>query len=261
VSGEAQTLLEERRGDVAVLILNHPAKRNALDPDLCLALAARLGSLAAEGARAVVLTATGDKAFSAGFDLGALKDEAAFTAANRFEALIAAAGASPLPIVCALNGVAFGGGLELAATCDLRVGHAGVKLSMPPARLGIVYPPRGLGRFVALVGESRARELFLTARVLEAQTAAAWGLIDHLVLPEEVLPRALALAGEMAALAPLAVQGMRRTFEALVAARAALPAEAAAELGRLREAAWVSEDALEGKRAFAEKRPPVFRGR
>src|SRR5204863_217121 len=81
------------------------------------------------------------------------------------------------------NGAAFGGGCELAASCDLRVGHAGVKLSMPPARLGIVYAARGLARFSALIGESRARELVLTARVLAAGRAAARGLSEHLGRP------------------------------------------------------------------------------
>jgi enoyl-CoA hydratase/carnithine racemase len=124
-------------------------------------------------------------------------------------------------VVCALGGAAFGGGCELAASCDVRVAHAGVQLGMPPAKLGIAYPARGLARFAALCGESRARELFLAARTIDAETARAWGLVDHLVPAADVLPRAHELAGEIAALVPGAVAAMRATFERMIKARAA----------------------------------------
>jgi enoyl-CoA hydratase/carnithine racemase len=243
------------QGDVRVLTLDNPAKRNALDPQLCASLAQEIGAAAA-GARALVLTGTGDKAFCAGFDLDALAEAEA-----AFPQLIQAVAGSRLPIVCALNGVAFGGGAELAVTCDLRVAHPEVRFSMPPARLGIVYHPTGLARFAALAGESRARELFLTARVIDVDTAERWGLVDHVVPDDQVLAKALALAGEMAQLAPLAVQGMRRSFEILLAARATPPPGLTAELEALMTAAWKSDDAREAIAALVEKRAPVFRGR
>lgn len=255
-------LLAERRGHVALLTLSNPAKRNALDPGLCGALASALAALAGDGVRAAVVTGEGDKAFSAGFDVDALGAAGGPLAAERsFEGLIDAVVASPVPLVAALNGVAFGGAFELAATCDLRVGHAGVKLGMPPARLGVVYAPRGLARFQALLGEARARELFLLARTLDAAEAAAWGLIDRLVAPGEVLPQALALADEMAALAPLAVQGIRRGFELLLERRAALEPPAAEEIARRRAESALSADGFEARRAFAEKRKPIFTGK
>jgi enoyl-CoA hydratase len=241
------------QGAVGVITLSNPAKRNALDPALCSAIAQAIGAAAGSAARALVLTGGGDKAFCAGFDLDALPEAEA-----AFPRLIEAVVASPLPIVCALNGVAFGGGAELAATCDLRVAHPEVRFSMPPARLGIVYHAAGLARFAALVGESRARELFLTARVIDVDTAERWGLVDHVVTDDQVRVKALALAEEMAQLAPLAVQGMRRSFEVLLAARSA---GTDAALEGLRRAAWQSEDALEARAALLEKRPPQFRGR
>lgn len=255
------TIEQQRQGDVMVLTLSNEAKRNALTPALCRQLVDAVRALAPAGVRAAVLTGAGSRAFSAGFDLGSLDDPEASAADNPFDPLIDTVAASPVPLVCALNGGVFGGGLELAATCDLRVAHPGVKLAIPPARLGIIYAARGLNRMSALVGESRARELFLTARTLDAAEAQAWRLVDHVVPEAEVLPRALALAGDMAALAPLAVQGMRRTFEALLAVRARLSPEATAALAAAQETAWRSEDAAEGRRAMAEKRPPVFRGR
>lgn len=251
-------LLVERTGDVAVLTLDNPDKRNALDHALCAELGAALAGLAPGGVRAAVVTGAGERAFSAGFDLDALDDGAA--AERAFTGLIEAVVACPVPLVAALNGAAFGGGCELALTCDVRVGHAGVKLAMPPARLGIVYPTRGLARLSALCGESRARQMLLFARAVAADEAHRIGLLDHLVDAADVRVEALALAQSAAELAPLAVQGMRRAFELLLARRAALGTEDAAELERLRLAAWSSEDAAEARAAHRAKRAPAFRG-
>jgi len=246
----AAELHRERAGRVLILTIDNPAKRNALDLGLCTALADALAQAPGGGALAVVLTGAGDRAFSAGFDLDALADPGRAEAA--FGGLMDAVAGSALPIVCALNGPAFGGGCELAAACDLRVAHAGVKLGLPPARLGIVYSERGLARFSALVGESRARQLFLAARTVDAQAALAWGLVDEVV--EDVAARARARADEIAGLAPLAVQGMRRAFELLLARRAELAPEARTELDGLRRAAWTSADSV-ARRKAARGRP------
>jgi enoyl-CoA hydratase/carnithine racemase len=257
------TVLVEPRGAVALITLSNPAKRNALDPVMCRALADALAGLASSGARAAVLTGdAAGKTFSAGFDLEALAGvDASAPADDPFEAMMDAVSRCPVPIVGALAGAAMGGGCELAAACDLRVAHAGVKLALPPARLGIVYAPRGLARLSALVGESRARRLFLTACTVTAADAHAWGLVDELVDGKDVLARALALAGEIAELAPQAVQGMRVTFEALIRRRAALEGADAAEVTRRRAAAWTSADAAEGRAAAAARRPPSFTGK
>jgi len=256
-------LLTEWRGHVLVLTLSNPSKRNALDPALCNALAEAVRGMAEQEVRCAVLTADGDKAFCSGFDITALPSQSGLQdlGGNPFDPLIEAVAASSVPVVAALNGSAFGGGCELAATCDLRVGHAGVKLAIPPAKLGIVYAARGLARLSALVGESRAREMFLAARTVQAHEAAQWGLIDYIVEADQVLPRALEIAEGIAALAPLAVQGMRRSFEALMSQRASLDPETSAELDRLRLAAFASEDGAEARAAFAEKRTPRFSGK
>jgi enoyl-CoA hydratase/carnithine racemase len=112
----------------------------------------------------------------------------------------------------------------------------------------------------ALCGEARARDLFLTARPVRAEEAHRWGLVDRLVAREDVLPRALDLAAEIAELAPLAVRGMRRSFELLLRRRVELAAADAAELEQIRRASWASRDAAEALAAFADKREPVFRG-
>jgi enoyl-CoA hydratase/carnithine racemase len=253
------TVTVERREAIALITLSNPDRRNALDPPMLGELVRALERLPGEGARACVLTGAGERAFSAGYDLTALPGgEGELPPANHpLEQALRALRDGPLPVVAALNGVAIGGGCELAATCDLRVAHPEVKLAMPPVRLGLVYAPRGLARFVSLIGQSRARELFLTAAPVEATRALDWGLIDRVVPREEVLPAALALAGEMAAGAPLAVAGTRRVLEILLA-----PPDdaAAAEIAHLQARCWTSEDHREAKRAFAEKRPPLFRG-
>lgn len=252
------TLLVETRGAVAILTLSNPDKRNALDPPMLDALGAALARLPGEGVRAVVLTGAGDRAFSSGYDLSALPSDGSHSPEdNPLTRALAALDDGPLPVVAALNGLAIGGGCELASACDLRVAHPGVSLTMPPVRLGLVYTARGLGRFAALIGASRTRELFLTAQPVTAERALAWGLVDRVVPPEEVLGCALALAEEIARGAPLALAGTRRVLALL---RPPLPAEAEAEIRQIQARAWGSEDAAEARRAFSEKRPPRFRG-
>lgn len=237
------TLLLEDAGPVAFLTISNPAKRNAIDPPLCDALAAAIAALPGRGVRAAVLR--GDpagRAFSAGFDLDALAGAAGDPdAAERiFDCVLDALAACPVPLVAELNGAAIGGGCELAAACDLRVAHPTVKLGLPPARLGIVYPTRGLARFAALCGESRARQLFLLARTVLAEEAHEWGLVDFLVPEAETGTRARALAEELAALSAPAVQGMRLSFEALLRRRAALEGPDAEAVANARRQAWLA---------------------
>jgi enoyl-CoA hydratase len=246
----------ERRDAVAVVTLERPHKKNALTPAMLDEICSIWARLPGEGARAVVLTGAGDL-FSAGFDITALGDGVA-PGSNPMAAALAAISDGPLPVVAALNGPAIGGGCELAATCDLRVAHGGVTLTMPPVRLGLIYSPAGLRRFVALCGLSRTRELFLTAAPVPAERALGWGLVDRVVEREAVLATALALAEEMTRGAPLAIAGTRRALERLAPP---LGEEATAELTRLIHEAWVSEDAAEARAAFREKRKPVFKGR
>src|SRR6185312_2545235 len=201
----------ERRDAIAVVTLRNERKKNALDPAMLDALVDALGRLPADGARAVVLTGAGD-VFSSGYDLSALPT-GAVPAANPLGPALAAIAGGALPVVAALNGAAIGGGCELAATCDLRVAHDAVTLMMPPVRLGLVYAPTGLARFVALCGLSRTRELFL--------------------------PAAPVLATEMARGAPLAVAGTRRALELLMPR---VDGDGLAELARLMQEAWLSED-------------------
>ena len=211
------------------------------------------------------MTATGP-VFSAGYDIGNLPrgefaEEAEALVAHPFHEAVAALDAYPFPAVAALNGHAIGGGLELALSCDLRVASEEAKLGMPPARLGLVYSHTGLRRFIDAIGAPRTRELFFTARQVPVGTALEWGLVNEVVGPDELADRAVAYAARIASHAPLSLQGNKRALGKLLAAEGELDPEIERELAELREACFRSEDFREGVRAFAEKRPPQWRGR
>ena len=247
---------------VARLTIDNPAKRNALDHDILDAFAAALPGI---DARCLVVTATGP-VFSAGYDIGNLPraefaDRAEALVAHPFGAAIEALEAFPFPSIAALNGHAIGGGLELALSCDLRIASEEAKLGMPPARLGLVYSHTGLRKFVDAIGAPRTRELFFTARNVTAGTALGWGLVNEVVAPGEVAAESVSYAARIAGHAPLSLRGNKRTLRELLAAEGALDPEVERELVELREACFRSEDLFEGVRAFAEKRPPRWRGR
>jgi len=255
-------VLDEPADGVTRLRIDHEARRGALDHEILDALADCVRSL---DAHCLMLTGTGSM-FSAGYDIGNLEgkefeENAARLVAHPFHAAIEALEAFPYPAIAALNGHAIGGGLELALTCDIRIAARGVKLGMPPAKLGLVYSHTGLRRFLELCGPAHTAELFYAGRNVEADRGQEIGLVNQVVEAEELQETALAMASEIASNAPLSLAGNKRIIRTLRAHEGALPSDVEQELVALRESCFRSEDFREGVRAFGEKRKPEWKGR
>jgi len=245
------------------LAISNPTKRNALDQPILDAITAALASL--DGVRCVLLTGC-DEMFSSGYDIGEISDdlfpqEARKLVAHPFTEALTALELTDVPTLAALPGPTIGGGLELALTCDLRLAAGGIRLGMPPAKLGLVYSHTGLRRFLNAIGEPRTRELFLLGRHIDAHTALAWGLVNWIVPDEDLEQAAIELAQQLAANAPLSIAGNKRVLRELLRSEAAIDPEVEEELIALREACFSSDDLREGVMAFAEKRMPRWTGR
>ncbi len=245
---------------VARLTIQNPQRRGALDHEILDALAAHARTL---DARCLVIRGSGD-VFSAGYDIGNLEDQSFEESAERlvahpFQDAMEALDAYAFPVLAALNGHAIGGGLELALTCDIRIAARGIRVGMPPAKLGLIYSHTGIARFIDVCGVADTAQLFFVGATVEAERARAMGLVNELVDPAELEGRALELASEIASNAPLSLAGNKRIIRAL--RDRPLPDHVEQELVELRESCFRSEDFREGVRAFAEKRDPVWRGR
>ncbi|MGA2320698.1 MAG: enoyl-CoA hydratase-related protein [Solirubrobacteraceae bacterium] len=263
---DGKLLVDEPAAGVVRLTISNPAKRNALDHPILDAITATLGELGEPGSQARCLLITGAHGmFSAGYDIGEIAEEefeerAERLVAHPFTEAIDALEAFAYPTLAVLPGHTIGGGLELALACDLRLAADSIKLGMPPAKLGLVYSHTGLRRFLDAIGASRTRELFLLGSYIDAPTALAWGLLNRVTPAERLDDAALELASELAGNAPLSQTGNKRVIAELLRAGAVLQKDVEAELIELRRDSFASADMREGMRAFAEKRPPRWRG-
>lgn len=210
----------EVRGETALVTLNAPEKRNALDLQMVEDLHAALDELAARDTlAAIVITGAGGKAFAAGADIAELKQrdsKAALRAIN--SGIFKRIEDFPVPSIAAVSGYALGGGCELAIACDLRVAGRSAKFGQPEVALGIIPAAGGCYRLPRLVGLGRARELVYTGRMVDAEEALRIGLVNHVVDDAQVLERALALAAEIQKNGTLAVRAAKATMNALARA-------------------------------------------
>lgn len=245
---------EELGGGVRALTLSSVGRRNAIDEETLDALERAVAE--GKGVRCWLLKGAHGH-FCSGYDLNALKSLEAHEPMpdERIGKVFDALAEHPAPSVAYVEGSAYGAGFELACACDFRLGHASAVFCAPPAKLGIVYAPKGIRRVARVVGLGRARSMFLSGRKVEASEAKAMGLIDELADEE----RAVAFCGELAGLAPLAVAGMKRVLKTLEGEPTSR--EELAEIDALRRQSFSSEDAKEGRAALLEKRAPKFTGR
>jgi enoyl-CoA hydratase len=210
-------LVEKRAGGVAIVTLNRPEAMNALSRAVRKGLREAIDALQADDSvRAIVLTGAGEKAFTAGLDLKELgADAGALGAANATDPgdnPVAAIESSCKPVIAAINGVAITGGFELALACDVLIASSKARFADTHARVGIM-PGWGLSQKLSrLIGIHRAKELSLTGNFLDAETAAAWGLVNRVVAPEALMEAAVKLAEDMAGLEP----AHARAYKALI---------------------------------------------
>lgn len=263
MADEAFPIEVDQRGSVVIFTIDREARRNSLSRATLLAF----GKLTREAVsnpsvRAIIVTGRGDKAFCAGADLKerqGMTDDDVRVQVDLYRSELGPLDRSPKPVIAALNGVAFGGGLELALVCDMRVAAAHVEIGLPETTLGIIPGAGGTQRLPRIVGEARAKEMILTGRPIRAEQALAWGLVNRITpAGTNVVDDALAFIEPIANGAPVAqaaaLEAIDRSFDTTL--------ELGLELEKVSyDKVLVSEDRREALAAFAAKRKPVFKGR
>lgn len=262
VDGEATPPIVTIADGRATIRLNRPRQHNRIEPDDLAALRETFTRIDKDASvRVLVLTGTG-KSFSSGYHIGALverhatKRDGEEPGSDSFERTVDRLEALRVPTIAALNGSVYGGSTDLALACDFRIGVEGMRALMPAARLGIIYYPSGIERYVTRLGIAAAKKLFLTAEPIETEELLRIGYLDEAVPADELDARVDALADTLAANAPLALAGLKRAINDIAAGRLDHATLAAA-----RSNCAASDDHAEALKAWSEKRTPTFRGR
>jgi enoyl-CoA hydratase/carnithine racemase len=246
-------------GAIAVITLNRPQKLNAVTPEMADAIVAAVETCnGSDMIRCVILTGAGERAFCAGSDIRELDTyETPWQFRNRpdycdaFRALLK-------PTICAVNGYAFGGGLETAMACDIRIASENAQFAAPEIKLGWIGGGGMAAQLSHSIGASNAALMLMTGDPVTAEKALSWGLISEMVPQAELLARARAIAAIIASRAPIAAETAKLNLKAAVS----MPLEKAIEYERdLQTICFATADAAEGRAAFKEKRQPLFNRR
>jgi enoyl-CoA hydratase len=258
---EPEVVLLEQRGRVALVTMNRPEKRNALDGQTRCAFLGVMDRVRRDAnTRAVVLTGAGDKAFVAGADIGEFEGRSPVDQYRimRLPTIFEAIERSPKPVIAAINGFCLGGGMELALACDIRIASTNAKLGQPEVNLGIIPGGGGTQRLPRIVGLGHALRLILTGEMITADDALKLGLVEEVVAPDALIDRAMAIAEQIASKSPVAIAAAKEATRAAMS----LPLEEGLRLETsLFQLCFSSEDKAEGVRAFLEKRQANFTGR
>jgi enoyl-CoA hydratase/carnithine racemase len=255
-------VVEERQDQVVLLRLNRPDVMNSFNFPMLLALKERLEALHFDPeVRVVIIAGAGQKAFCAGADL---KERATMTEPQVRQFIFTIRNLFTFieylnkPVIAAINGIALGGGTELALACDLRLAAATARMGLTETRLAIIPGAGGTQRLPRLIGRGKAKELIFTGRIVGAQEALEIGLVNKVCPPEALLDECRALAAQICETGPIAIQ------QAKYAINYGLETDLHTGLAIESNAYWVTiptEDRLEGLKAFGEKRPPVYKGK
>ena len=249
------TVLFDTAGAIARITLNNPARHNSLGEAELSAIQSHIAAVDGDATiRVLVITGTGEKTFCAGAALNELGSGK--ISGDLFQDTTDAIAACRVPSICALNGNVFGGGVELALSCDFRIGVEGTRLRVPAAQIGLCYPLSGINRFVERLGVNLAKRILVAAEEFDAEDMLRIGFLDDLVPPTALDFHANDMAERIAGLAPLAVQSMKAILQQ--AAGGGIDAEKAQALS---QRCLESEDLQEGFAAQREKRAPEFKGR
>jgi enoyl-CoA hydratase/carnithine racemase len=264
ISTSSPRLLASVEGAVATVTLNAPERRNCVDLACWQAIPAVFQVLDQDNdVRIVILRGAGDEAFCAGADIAEFETLRSTAVGSRaYEtsnvAAFNAVAACGKPVIAMVQGFCFGAGVGLAAACDMRIAADDAQVAVPAARLGVGYPPTAMRMLVALMGPQPVKQLFFTGSKLTAVEAHAAGLFDS-VVPKNALGTEVArLASQICAGAPMTIAAAKQAIDAAAGLSHAKQAD---ELQALADACFASEDYAEGRKAFHEKRTPVFRGR
>ena len=247
---------------VATIVLANEARFNAMSLAMWQQLAVLLTQLKADDSvRALVLRGQGDRAFVSGADIsefGEQRNSPAGVAAydRAVDDAQTALAEFPRPVIAAISGICYGGGLGLALACDLRYASKTAKFRMPAGRLGLGYALKGVKRMVDVLGVANAGELFYTARVCDAQEALKIGLVSS--VQDDCFLHAAETAAQISANAPLTIAAAKLAFQTVLAGS---PDAGAQKVARAVQTCFESQDYTEGRQAFAEKRPARFIGR
>jgi enoyl-CoA hydratase/carnithine racemase len=252
----------ERDGHIGWIVIDNPARRNAITGEMWRMIPPAMAGLDADPeVRCVVLRGAGEVAFAAGADISEFEKRRADAQAagkhdNTIDLAQLALENSAKPVLAMIRGFCLGGGLEIALACDMRYAGASASFAIPAARLGIGYGVHGTSRLVAAVGHAAAREIMLTGRRYNADEALAIGLVNRVLPDAELEGFVRKLASDLASNAPLSMAASKSIINGLIEARGDFSRGEA-----LIERCAKSEDHVEGRRAFMQKRTPKFRGK
>jgi len=256
---ESPLIITKRKGSIEIIQLNRPEKFNALSREMIVTLSDTFTNIESDAdLRAVILTAAGEQAFCAGTDISELvqlKQGEAEGVSKRGQSLCNQIESFPVPVIAAINGIAAGGGCELALACHISIASSNARFSLPETKLGIVPGYGGTQRLARAIGSGRAAEMMLTGKTIGAEEALQMGLVNRLAT-DDLQSEAQSLAGEIAQLAPLAI---RACLKAMTLGAELPLAEGLALESELFASLFTTADMSEGTRAFLEKRQPVFK--
>ncbi len=256
-------IITEQSGEIARIIFNQPEKRNAVSLEMWEAVEEAASRYAADNSvRILILSGAGGKAFVSGADVSKFESErASKEAVDHYNATTKRVydmiEAFPKPTIAQIDGFCIGGGVALALCCDLRICGEGSQFAIPAAKLGLGYGYPGLKRLVDVVGPSFAKEIFFTARRFDAEEARTMGLVNRVVADGAVAQAAEETAAMIAANAPMTVESIKFIVGEVLKDESARDL---AECDARVKACFASQDYIEGRRAFLEKRKPQFIG-